>query len=281
MRMQRVCRWMTPLMSARSSSSSGVRGRYGQTWAVESRSHMASMSPVMTKVSGLPSTVPKSTVVSRVFGKQFWKSHANSGSEMSSETWRMVSSTALEVNRRSPGGGRLEEKSWDRPGALWIRGVGWRTGISPASTPAGPLIPTRDAPNAAALPFFRNSLRLGSGVSPPEVSAMTTGVEDPLHFSVGGMHRVDGGFHVGPAGAIQGGDKSTDGLAELGHDHLEMGLVFGEVGREVGPPGGEEWPPPYPLRRCGSSRGRNPGHSSDRGRRGAGGKPPTPARPDG
>src|ERR1035438_2609867 len=40
---------------------------------------MASMSPVMTEVSGLPSSSPVRTVVSRVLGKQFSNIQASSG----------------------------------------------------------------------------------------------------------------------------------------------------------------------------------------------------------
>ena len=39
-------RWMTPRISRSSPASSGTEARYGQTCAVESRSHIASMSPV-------------------------------------------------------------------------------------------------------------------------------------------------------------------------------------------------------------------------------------------
>ena len=48
-------------MSARSSSSAAI-GRYGRTWAVESRSHMAGMSPVSRKV--VPSAWRCTVVVS-------------------------------------------------------------------------------------------------------------------------------------------------------------------------------------------------------------------------
>ena len=43
-----VCRLIVPAISSRSGSSSFTNGRYGQTWAVLSRCHIASMSPVMT-----------------------------------------------------------------------------------------------------------------------------------------------------------------------------------------------------------------------------------------
>jgi hypothetical protein len=150
---------------------------------------MASMSPVMTKVSGFPSRVPKSTVVSRVLGKQLEKSQASSGSAISPDTRRMVSSTAGDENRRSPMGGRWEVRSWDRwdrPGPWRRAGAGGEVsagfeGPPPARSdaadgagvPGGPGVPPnppavvgrRDAPRAAAVPLFRKSRRLGRGVS--------------------------------------------------------------------------------------------------------------------
>ena len=52
------------------------------------------MSPVITKVSGTPLAIEKSTVVSSVFGKQFSNIQANSGFEMAFLTFKIVSSTA-------------------------------------------------------------------------------------------------------------------------------------------------------------------------------------------
>ncbi len=105
-RMQRVWRFTTPASMVRSFRSSRASGRYGHTCAAESRSHMASISPVITKVSGRPPISPVRTVVSRVFGKQFSNIHASSGSAMDFFTRAMVASTASLVNLRSASGGR-------------------------------------------------------------------------------------------------------------------------------------------------------------------------------
>ena len=72
---------------------------------------MASMSPVITKVSGRPPFSEKRTVVSSVFGKQLSNSHPSSGSATSPFTAAIVASTAGLVNRRSPTGGRREGKA--------------------------------------------------------------------------------------------------------------------------------------------------------------------------
>ena len=67
---------------------------------------VALMSPVITKVSGLPSSWPVRTVVSRVFGKQSSNSHASSGSAIAFFTRVIRASTASLVNLRSAGAGR-------------------------------------------------------------------------------------------------------------------------------------------------------------------------------
>src|SRR5512133_2009673 len=105
-----TCLLMTPAMSSFSCGSAPVRDTYGHTWAVESRSHMALISPVMTNVSGLPSFVEKLTVVSRVFGKQLEKSHASSLSAPRNDSISfIVSSTALLLNLRMRGVGLPED----------------------------------------------------------------------------------------------------------------------------------------------------------------------------
>src|SRR5215469_5457768 len=82
---------------------------------------MARMSPVSTAVSGLPSKVSGSTVVSSVLGKQLRKRQESSGSAMRAlRSLRKVSTAAL-WNLRSDGLGR----PWDMSqGALtsgsWI-----------------------------------------------------------------------------------------------------------------------------------------------------------------
>ena len=67
-RMHRACRAISPRNSVRNAGSRLASGRYGWTCAELSRSHMQSISPVMTNASGLPSTAPMNTVVSSVFG---------------------------------------------------------------------------------------------------------------------------------------------------------------------------------------------------------------------
>ena len=63
---------MTRLERRRSRESSDfMKGRKGRTWLHESRSHMASISPVIMKVS---EEEWKPTVVSRVLGNVFEKS---------------------------------------------------------------------------------------------------------------------------------------------------------------------------------------------------------------
>ena len=96
-----TCRLITPAMRSFRSGSCGASDTYGHTWAVESRSHMAFISPVITNVSGRPSFMEKLTVVSRVLGKQFEKSHASSLSAPRNDSISLiVSSTALLRNRR-------------------------------------------------------------------------------------------------------------------------------------------------------------------------------------
>ncbi|MPM67178.1 hypothetical protein SDC9_114095 [bioreactor metagenome] len=69
---------------------------------------MASMSPVITKVSGFPFLIEKFTVVSNVFGKQFSNIQANFSSLILDLTLVMVVSTALETNFLSETGGRRD-----------------------------------------------------------------------------------------------------------------------------------------------------------------------------
>src|ERR1035438_572703 len=102
----RVWRWITPPSIRCSLGSCLASGRYGHTCAVESRSHMASISPVMTNVSGLPSSSPARTVVSSVFGKQFSNIHPNCGSAMVFLISSMRLSTAGLVKWRWASGGR-------------------------------------------------------------------------------------------------------------------------------------------------------------------------------
>ena len=77
------------------------------TCALESRSHIALMSPVMTSVSGRLLRVPKLTVVSRVLGKQFSKSQASSGSAIARLTSEILASTAALTNFRWAASGRV------------------------------------------------------------------------------------------------------------------------------------------------------------------------------
>ena len=75
MPMKRNC-WRTSpaIIEARSLSPSAMT-RYGRSWAVESRSHIAGMSPVSRKV--VPSSC-RLTVVSSVLAKQALKFSAQS-----------------------------------------------------------------------------------------------------------------------------------------------------------------------------------------------------------
>ena len=65
---------------------------------MESRSHIASMSPVITKVSR--GEAVNSIVESRVLGKQFWKSSDSSGSRKEDDIWRMKLSIMVDLNLR-------------------------------------------------------------------------------------------------------------------------------------------------------------------------------------
>jgi hypothetical protein len=56
----------------------------------------------------LPFLIPKFTVVSNVFGKQFSNIHRNLGSLIFDFTLAIVFSTALEVNLRFSGAGRFD-----------------------------------------------------------------------------------------------------------------------------------------------------------------------------
>src|SRR5262249_16021492 len=67
-RMHIVCRLITPAIRSLSFLSSRANGRYEATWAVESRTPIAFLSPVTTNVSGRPLRLPNVTVVSRVLG---------------------------------------------------------------------------------------------------------------------------------------------------------------------------------------------------------------------
>src|SRR6185312_2140257 len=99
---------MTPSRSPRRSRSFAARGRYGHTWAEESRSHIAAISPVSTAVSGLASKVPGCTVVSSVLGKQFVKIARSTGSRMTRAVEAIYASTAALRNLRSAGRGRFD-----------------------------------------------------------------------------------------------------------------------------------------------------------------------------
>ena len=67
---------------------------------------MAWMSPVRTKVSGLPFNILCSQVVSSVFGKQFSNIQASLGSFSFALVALIAFSTAAEVNCRFSGAGR-------------------------------------------------------------------------------------------------------------------------------------------------------------------------------
>ena len=110
--MHLVWRLITPFTSSPSFASSFTNGIYGQIWAVLSLSHIASISPVITYVSGLPSMISKSTVVSNVFGKQFSNNQASSGFAICFLMRTIAASIASLVNFRSANGGRLLTKSF-------------------------------------------------------------------------------------------------------------------------------------------------------------------------
>ena len=69
---------------------------------------MAWISPVRTKVSGLPFTILCSQVVSNVLGKQFSNIQASFGSFSFVFVVAIAFSTASDVNCRLPGAGRLQ-----------------------------------------------------------------------------------------------------------------------------------------------------------------------------
>ena len=69
---------------------------------------MASMSPVMTKVSGLPSFRVYLTVVSNVLGKQFSNIQRSFSSLIFGLVSVMTASTAFEVKCRLSGAGRRD-----------------------------------------------------------------------------------------------------------------------------------------------------------------------------
>ena len=71
---------------------------------------LASISPVITNVSGLPLRVECFTVVSNVFGKQFSNSQASSGSAIDWQTFSIVASTAGLTKLRFLIGGLCETK---------------------------------------------------------------------------------------------------------------------------------------------------------------------------
>jgi hypothetical protein len=102
---------MTPSRSAARRGSFVANCTYGHTCAEESRSHMASMSPVMTNVSGLPSSVSGKTVVSRVLGKHRSNIMLSMGSAICCFMRVMTASMAGLEKRRSEGLGRPAERS--------------------------------------------------------------------------------------------------------------------------------------------------------------------------
>ena len=105
----RVCCRTTPAIMAASFGSAFAKGKYGMTWFAESRSHIASMSPVMMNVDDAPLLLVEllRTVVSSVFGSALRTRHASSGSLVICRLSlaRRVS-TAGDTNARSMGGGR-------------------------------------------------------------------------------------------------------------------------------------------------------------------------------
>ena len=72
---------------------------------MESRNHMASMSPVMTNESFAVRLGATSTVVSRVFGRVFRSRQRRSGDEVALKR-ESHASTAVETNLRWENGGR-------------------------------------------------------------------------------------------------------------------------------------------------------------------------------
>ena len=105
--MHQVCRLITPASMVFTFGSSLANCICGNTWAEESRNHMACMSPVSTKVSGLPFTTLCSQVVSNVLGKQFSNIQASFGSFSIALVVAIAFSTAADVNCRFSGAGRL------------------------------------------------------------------------------------------------------------------------------------------------------------------------------
>jgi hypothetical protein len=118
------------------------------------------MSPVITKVSGLPSFSEKLTVVSSVFGKQLEKSHASSLSLPRNDSISLiVSSTALLRNLRCPGAGLLDGQVADFAEALAVPEEGTPTAMVPVPA-ANAGIPADSAAPATKL-FLMNFLRVG------------------------------------------------------------------------------------------------------------------------
>ena len=101
-------RWMTPRMSRSRSASSRTEVRYGQTCALESRSHIASMSPVRTNVSGRSSEPPATIVVSSVLGSVPSSSRRRPGSAIRADAALMRRSMASLWAARSAGAGRSQ-----------------------------------------------------------------------------------------------------------------------------------------------------------------------------
>ena len=114
-------RWMTPRISRSRSASSATEVRYGQTCALESRSHIASMSPVRTNVSGRSSEPPATIVVSSVLGSVPSSSRRRPGSAIRAAAVLMRRSTASLWAARSAGAGRSQGSL---PVGRWVMSAG-------------------------------------------------------------------------------------------------------------------------------------------------------------
>eukprot|EP00964_Phaeocystis_antarctica_P135598 scaffold99950_cov63-Phaeocystis_antarctica.AAC.2 len=98
---------MRPASTLASRGSCLTNLKYGSTWLVASRSHMAAMSPVMMKLYGASGASVKATsVVSSVLGSVFLKRQASSVSLIALATRSIAASTAALTKRRCSAGGR-------------------------------------------------------------------------------------------------------------------------------------------------------------------------------
>ena len=193
------------------------------------------------------------------------------------------------MNRRSPGGGRREVKSWDRPGPVAClgeaKGRRARRVLLHRPSPRGPpprprrlRRPLLEKIPAGGFPLLLRSFGSpGSVPPPPRRSAMAASGEDPLDFRC--TRRGPPRWRCRPPsvlGSSRVAMRAPIFSPKLRHRHLEMSLVVGKPGGKLGGLEGRDGRRPCSWRRSRIFSSHTRGRSSGRARRGADGPPPAP-----